>query len=52
MNHYKQYVVKTTAQTTNSDLLNKIISKTVGMQTEYVFKLADQFGKTSEQHLQ
>jgi len=37
MNHYKQYVVKSSAQTSTSDLLNKIINKTVGMQNEYVF---------------
>ncbi len=48
MNHYSQYVVKADAQTTNSDLLDKIISKTVGIQTEYVFKIAEQIGKTSE----
>lgn len=49
MKHYQQYVAKATPFTTNSDLLNKIIEKTVGLQSEYVFKMADQFEKVGDQ---
>ena len=49
MNHYKQYIVKSSGQTSSSDLLDKIINKTVGMQNEYVFKLADDAGRTDKQ---
>ena len=31
LKHYDQYVAKTSPQITNSDLLNKIIEKTVGL---------------------
>jgi hypothetical protein len=41
--YYEQYVEKQTPQTTNIDLLNKIIAKTVGLQSEYVFKMAEKF---------
>lgn len=36
---------------TNSDLLNKIIEKTVGLQSEYVFKVADKFEKVNDREL-
>ena len=43
LKHYEQYVDKKTPQTTNIDLLNKIIAKTVGLQSDYVFKMAENF---------
>ena len=51
LKHYDQYVAKTSPQITNSDLLNKIIEKTVGLQSEYVFKMADQFEKVNDKEL-
>lgn len=54
LNHYERYVDKKAKNTTNIDLLNRIIAKTVGLQTEYVFKMAEKFdsGKISltEEH--
>jgi hypothetical protein len=41
LNHYEKYVDKKAKNTTNIDLLNRIIAKTVGLQSEYVFKMAE-----------
>ena len=43
LKHYEQYVDKKTPNTTNIDLLNRIIAKTVGLQTEYVYKMAEKY---------
>lgn len=45
LRYYEHYVAKQTPKTTNIDLLNKIIAKTVGLQSEYVFKMAENFDK-------
>lgn len=52
MQHYKQYVVKSSAQGGGNELLDKIIKKTVGMQTDYVYKLSAKFEKANDEDLQ
>jgi hypothetical protein len=44
MHHYKQYVVKSSVKGGGNELLDKIIQKTVGMQSEYVYNLSKKYG--------
>lgn len=44
-------MVKSSNPESKNELLDKIIQKTVGLQSDYVFKLAEKFGKTTENEL-